>query len=83
MAVGDKFIILRCLGRTQPVVNDLETVREELTKDLREKKLRLAMARQFDELQASAQIDNFLVGSSQPGRVGKVVPASFDAPARN
>lgn len=66
--IGDKIIILRCLGLTQPVVTDLETVRSELVADLHEKKLRLAMAQEFDRLKISAQIDNFLAGTTQAGK---------------
>ena len=68
IAVGEQYVILRCLGRTEPVVTDFEVVREELYKDLHEKKLRLAMAETFDRLRESAQIDNYLAGTSQSGR---------------
>lgn len=68
LSVADKFIILRCLGRTKPVVQEFATVEQELVNDIREKKLRLAMASEFDRLKESAQIDNFLAGTSQPGR---------------
>lgn len=87
--VGDKFVILRCQGRTKPVVQDFNAVKGELYKDIHEKKLRIAMAEEFDRLKESAQIDNFLEGSSQSGRkVGPtatrpagVAPAGFQGPA--
>lgn len=60
VATGDSYIVLRCQGYTEPVVKDPEAVRKELTRDLLEKKLRLAMARKFDELKDAAEIDNFL-----------------------
>jgi len=65
LAVGDKYIILRCLGRTQPVVTRLEEVRGELEADLLEKKLNIEMSKAFETLHTAAQIDNFLVGTSQ------------------
>jgi parvulin-like peptidyl-prolyl isomerase len=68
VSVADKYIILRCLGRTKPVVQDFAAVESELRKDIHEKKLRLAMAEEFDRLRESAQIDNFLASSSQPGK---------------
>jgi hypothetical protein len=68
VAMGDKFIIMKCLGRTKPLVDNLADVREELVKDIREKKLRLAMVEQFDRLKESAQIDNFLSGTSQSAK---------------
>jgi hypothetical protein len=68
ISVADKFVILRCLGRTKPVVQDFAAVEGELRKDLHEKKLRLAMADEFDRLKESAQIDNFLTGTSQSAK---------------
>ena len=48
--VGDKFVILRCEGRTQPVVTNFAEVRDEIYRDLYEKKLQLAMAEKFERL---------------------------------
>jgi parvulin-like peptidyl-prolyl isomerase len=78
IAVNDKFIILRCLGRTKPEVDaeDFEAVRDILYKDIHEKKLRMAMAREFDRLKEVAQIDDFLAGTSHtPQRTN---PANFN-----
>ncbi len=72
--VGDYWIILHCLGRTTPVVQNFDDVKEELHKDLLEKKLRIAMDQWFTNLRESAQIDNFLAGSSQPGRQAAAGP---------
>ena len=60
VAIGDKFIIMRCLGTTQPVVTNFEAVKEELKKDIVEKKTRIVMARQFDRLKEKAEVVNFL-----------------------
>ena len=65
--LGKSWIILWCKGRTTPVVQDFDAVRDELYRDIMEKKLRIAMAEEYESLQKNAQIDNFLVGSSQPG----------------
>lgn len=67
LAVGDRYIILKCLGRTQPVVQDFAAVEKELRKDIHEKKLRLAMADEFDRLKQAARIDNLIAGKSQAG----------------
>lgn len=69
IATDDKFIILRCQGFTDPVVKDFDAVRAELSRDLREKKLNVAMARRFDQLKEAAQIDNFLEVSKESPRV--------------
>lgn len=66
IASEDKFVILRCTGYTTPVVGAMDAeVRQELTKDIREKKLRVAMAVEFDRLQQSAAIENYLTGTFQ------------------
>lgn len=72
IATGDKYILLRCQGRTEPLVSDPSAVREELTRNIREKKERVAMAEQFDRIKQTAQIDNFLTGTTQDGRVATV-----------
>ncbi len=68
VAMGDKYIILRCTGRTEPLVKQAADVKDELVADIREKKLRVAMAAEYDRLRDVAQIDNFLAGTSQTGR---------------
>jgi len=60
IATGDKYIIMRCQGRTDPVVKDSTAVSDELFKSITERKSRLAMAKKFDDLKAQAQVDNFL-----------------------
>lgn len=83
IVTGDKYVVLRCLGRTQPVVRDFKTVEEELRKDLLEKKMRIAMSTEFDRLKNSAQIDNFLSGTTQSGKrnVAETLPAPAARPA--
>ena len=65
---GDSWITMFCLGRTEPVVTDLDAVRQDLSDDILEKKMRISMAQAFRRLRDDAQIDNFLKGTSQPGR---------------
>jgi hypothetical protein len=71
IAVEDQFILLRCLGRTNPVQLDMAAVQKELHRDIHEKKLRSEMNREFERLRDSAQIDNFLAGSSQTPKAAK------------
>jgi hypothetical protein len=62
----DNYVILRCTGYTTPVVRELDDdVREELIKDIREKKLRFAMTVEFDRLRETAAIENYLAGTFQ------------------
>ncbi|MCA9104081.1 MAG: peptidylprolyl isomerase [Pirellulaceae bacterium] len=63
--VGSSWVILKCLGHTEPVVRDVADVREQLIEFLHEQKLRVAMGREFERLYSSAWIDNFLAGTTQ------------------
>jgi parvulin-like peptidyl-prolyl isomerase len=68
--LGERFVILKCEGRTDPVDLKYEDVRDVLYQDIFEKKLRMAMATKFEEIREKARIDNFLAGTSQaPERV--------------
>ena len=62
---GDKYVILFCEGCTKPIGVSFNEVRQEILKDLQEKKLRLAMADTFEQLKDAATIDNFLARTSQ------------------
>ncbi len=64
---GGQYVVLRSQGKTTPVVAELSAVRNELMKDILEKKQRLAMEKHLENLFAAAQIDNFLVPKSQLG----------------
>ncbi|MEC9091984.1 MAG: peptidylprolyl isomerase [Planctomycetota bacterium] len=70
--VGQQWIILKCLGFTEPLVVDPSDVREELHKDILEKKTQVAMNQQFNQIRSSAQIDNFIAGTSQSGVSAKI-----------
>jgi parvulin-like peptidyl-prolyl isomerase len=79
--VGDKFIILLCEGYTKPVDASYQEVREEIRKDLLEKKLRLAMGDYFEELKRSAAWDNFLAGTNHAPE--KKVAVGPQAPSKD
>jgi len=66
--VGKQYIIMYGLGTTKPLITNVDDVRDELVKELREKKLRLAMSEEFDRLRKDAQIDNFLANTTQAGK---------------
>jgi parvulin-like peptidyl-prolyl isomerase len=68
--IGDKFVILRCEGRTEPVKVAAQEVQQILHQDIFEKKLRIAMNDKFTQIRERARIDNYLAGTSQsPDRV--------------
>jgi parvulin-like peptidyl-prolyl isomerase len=71
IAVGDRFVILYCEGYTEPVKVEMADVKDVLNDDIQQKKLHMAMAEEFNRLRESAQIDNYLTGTSQaPKRSG-------------
>lgn len=76
VATGDKYVILKCQGFTEPLVTKPEDVREELITAIREKKNRIAMAKMFDDLKDKSQIDNFLELAKKTAP-----PAASPAPA--
>jgi len=63
--VADKFVVLLCEGLTEPVKVDIAEVRDEIYQDIHEKKIRVAMADKFTELKDTAQIENYLAGTTQ------------------
>jgi parvulin-like peptidyl-prolyl isomerase len=81
--VTNKYIILFMEGFTQPVKVQLAEVRNDIVEDIHEKKLRMAMAKEFERLTDDARIDNFLAGiSHSPARkaAGSLQPGAT-APA--
>jgi parvulin-like peptidyl-prolyl isomerase len=82
--LGDKFVILKCEGHTQPVEVNYQEVQQILREDIFEKKLRMAMGERFEDIRNKSRIDNFLAGTSQsPDRVkpapGQVTPRLDEA----
>jgi len=75
VAVGGKYIIMRCLGRTVPVVDELEDVRVELDSYLLERKLHAAMTTKFDAIRDSANIINYM-RPIQPASVSAPIPST-------
>ncbi|HEV3137927.1 MAG TPA: peptidylprolyl isomerase, partial [Pirellulales bacterium] len=77
--VGDTYVILLCEGRTEPVKTEFEEVKKFLYEDIHEKKLRIAMAKTFEQLKETAHIDNYLVGNV---KLPKVRAQDAEADAR-
>lgn len=78
-AGNGRFVLLFCLGRTEPVKVDFAQVRDLIQKDIAEKKMRIAMANYFDKLQEAATIDNYLANTSRSPS-NKREPGATDVP---
>ena len=74
VAVGGKYIIMRCTGHTIPVVESIDDVREELVSYLSERKTHSAMTVKFDDIRQQADVINFL----RP-----IIPAGTSVPTPN
>lgn len=81
VATGDKYVILKCQGFTEPLVTKPEDVREELIASIQEKKDRMAMAKMFDDLKDNSQIDNFLELAKKTAPPAPAVPAAGAKPS--
>ena len=66
----ERYVILFCEGLTDPVQVSFDQVKNEIRADIHEKKLRIAMANYFQQLQDNATIDNYLAGTSQSPKKG-------------
>ena len=75
VAVGGKYIIMRCLGHTVPVVDELADVRSELDSYLLERKLHAAMTTKFDAIRDAANIINYM-RPIQPASVSSPIPSN-------
>ncbi|NBS31934.1 MAG: peptidylprolyl isomerase [Planctomycetia bacterium] len=77
--IADRFMVLFCEGFTEPVGVTFAEVRDELYRDILEKKQRIEMARFFTHLRQTAAIDNFLAGTSQSPVTAKQPPRTLPA----
>lgn len=81
-----RYCVLKCEGRTEPVVTDIAEVRETIYDELKEMETQKAIASTFDDLKKRTRIDNMLTGvSTGPDRPGAnlgggVQPASGSRP---
>jgi len=77
--IADRFMVLFCEGFTEPVEVTFAEVRDELHRDILEKKQRIEMGRYFTHLRQSATIDNFLAGTSQSPVASRQAPRPMPA----
>lgn len=63
-----RYVILKCEGRTEQIVTDMEDVRETLTHDLMKVKIQESVARVFETIKNETRVDNYLTDTST-GRI--------------
>lgn len=85
------YVILKCEGFTEQIVQNIEEVREQLYADLVEEKVQEGVATLFENLKSTSTVHNYwnhtttgdyrqVAGQGQPG-VGNVRPAAATSPA--
>ncbi|HVJ86172.1 MAG TPA: peptidylprolyl isomerase [Caulifigura sp.] len=60
----NRYLIMKCEGRTEPVVTDIKDVWDELYKQVVEEKTQSAVATVFEKIKKDAQVQNFLVNTT-------------------
>jgi parvulin-like peptidyl-prolyl isomerase len=80
IAWNEQFCILYKQGETKPIVQDFPVVKDEIYKEIRNKKLAVAVRRKMDSLLKSANIENYLEGSVSAAPV--VQASATGAPAK-
>jgi parvulin-like peptidyl-prolyl isomerase len=78
--VGEHFVVIMAQGQTTPRITQIDDVKDQLHRDIYEKKIRIAMAEQLDELTTRSQIDNFMAGTSQAGQSTQTANRNGQAP---
>ncbi len=65
---AQRYVILKCEGRTDPVVRELDKqVQAELEDQIKRQKVQEQVAVVFDNLKKETRVDNFFVGTSTGG----------------
>ncbi|MBV11534.1 peptidylprolyl isomerase [Rubinisphaera sp.] len=65
--VGNRYVILKCEGRTEQVVTDIKDVENDLRAQLQEEKTQERVAVVFDDLKKQTRVDNYLTNTSTGG----------------
>lgn len=59
-----RWVIMKCEGRTEPVVTDIEEVRNSLVDQLTEAKTQQAIGKVFEKIKEQTRVDNYLARTS-------------------
>lgn len=75
-----RYVILKCEGRTTPIVNDIEEVRDSLYDELKESKTQQAVGKVFEDLKKTTRVDNLLTNTTSGPERALPVSAQGAAP---
>lgn len=65
-----RYVILQCKGRTAQVVKNLDDVRTELFKQLKEEKTQEAVAKVFETIKEEVRVNNYVTNTVSGGEAG-------------
>ncbi len=83
VTVGQTFIIMYCLGQTQPDNIPLDDVKDMIIKDVRQKKIDVLMADLVEQIKENGTWENLLSGDVHTPRSAVVPAESAPQPAAN
>lgn len=66
--VGQQYIIIKCEGRTEQVVSNMDEVKMQLLAELKEEKIQQAVAETFEKIREGSRIDNYLTHEVSGGQ---------------
>ena len=59
-----RYVVLKCEGRTEPVVTEIDEVRNTLYDELKESKIQAEVAKTFEQIKKKTIVDNYLTQTS-------------------
>ncbi len=76
VTVGQNFVIMLCLGQTEPTNVPLAQVKDEIIKDVTKKKLEVLISEKVEQLCAQATTENLLTGDVQSPKNAQAEPSA-------
>jgi len=75
-----RYIILKCEGRTDPVVTNMDEVRDVIYDELKEQKTQASVAKKFEQIKNETIVDNYLAATSNRQGPGSANPRNIVQP---
>jgi foldase protein PrsA len=75
-----RYVILKCEGRTTPVVDNIDEVRDTLYDELKEAKTQQAVGKVFEKIKESTRVDNYYARTTSGPDTIVPVSAQGNAP---